>query len=84
MEWLIKDDKGAWQLGPNLNYSLKNTWEAANPDFSQEQVDGLLAIPSKDLPFWLESGNRLILSMQVEWKFINLKPAFADAVGRPS
>ena len=59
---------------PNLLYSLKNTWEATNPHSGRtEQVDGIQAIPSKDLSF--VSSNRLDLYMDVEWTFIKLKPA---------
>ena len=32
----------------------------------------------------MRSNNWLVLYLHVEWKFINLKPAFAKAVGTPS
>ena len=45
-----------------------------------------MAIPSKDLPFWLvtKKQDQLFLYMQVEWKFLNLRTAFAEVVGTPS
>ena len=83
MGWLVQDAQKKWQLGPNLKYNLKITWQVTK---TKEDVEGLLAIPSKYTPFWTvtKKQDELFVYMQAECKFLNLRLAFNDVVGTPS
>ena len=76
MQWLEVDERGVYNLGPNLRYSLydssiKKSKRVSSTELTSDRL-------------WIVDSGSLVLSFTVEWHFLNLNKAFQYAVNHTS
>ena len=85
MVWLINKG-GTWKLGKNLHYNLGTTYDEIAQLQSQgggetrKNVEGLKSVRSSK-KLWEVTSGRLNLYLYADWKLLNLRRAFAEAIG---
>ena len=82
MKWVIENEDGTRQLGPNLQQEL---FTETVPDLNARNVFvDVEKGDDKKAVFWTLQGDYYRLSYHCNWRFINLNSAFRPVVGSTS
>jgi len=81
MKWILKNDDGTYQLGPNLKMEISGN-EIPDPDTAGTYED--LQTSNDVAVFFLTENEYYYFSFHVNWRFLNLNAAYSNLVASPA